>query len=52
MDSKVKPFADQTSILRQAEKGDIPNPNFNKLIFYKKITTTIRGVNMVETFLT
>lgn len=33
------------------ECGDIPNLNFNNLIFYKKRTITIRGVNMVETFL-
>jgi hypothetical protein len=52
MNPKVKPFADQTSFLLQPEIGDIPNPNFNKLIFYKKMTITIRGVNMVETFLT
>jgi hypothetical protein len=52
MDPKVKPFADQTSFLVEHEIGDIPNLNFNKLIFYKKMTTTIRGVNMVETFLT
>jgi hypothetical protein len=52
MNPKVNPFADQTSFLLRLEIGDIPNPNFNKLIFYKKMTITIRGVNMVETFLT